>query len=448
MTNKTICGHFDRILNTITFVGEACNSGDYCGEFIHSGEHAGQIAVTILEANCDDTYYGCLDYETGNFQVEIPDNCCCPATGGCSTPGFGSGTSGDPYRIRTFEELCLMQGNVSGYWCLCNDIDASDSINLNDGAGWNPTNGVVSFNGFYHVISNLYIKSSSIPYIGFFGINTGTIVNLGLLNSTIISTGNATRVGGFCGENRGTIERCFTKNVDVSGGHWAGYLGGFCGYGLGTIKSCYDSGVVTATTTGTYIGGFIGETRSGSIQNCFSTANVYGNIGSCAVGGFIAKAHTGNYVNCYSSGHVIEGVPAWTGGFCGILHNGVFNNCYYNSENSGRSDTKGGIPKTTAQMKQKNTYTNWLFFPPLEFDDAFWWMTEGVTYPQLLCLAIPETVCEDATEWAENYSYIPDLSVNTENCDCYLCILGHISSNSNRPPTGENWNTYWVCMTE
>jgi hypothetical protein len=61
---------------------------DYCAEPIFTGEHAGQIAITITNANynedCNDTFYGCLDFSTHKFQVEIPDDCCLSICESCS----------------------------------------------------------------------------------------------------------------------------------------------------------------------------------------------------------------------------------------------------------------------------------------------------------------------------------------------------------------------------
>lgn len=56
-------------------------SCDYCAEPINSGEHAGMIALTLSgDESCEGTYYGCRNFTTGQWQVEIPDGCCgCPA---------------------------------------------------------------------------------------------------------------------------------------------------------------------------------------------------------------------------------------------------------------------------------------------------------------------------------------------------------------------------------
>lgn len=61
---------------------------NYCAEPIFTGDHAGQIALTLTGANnedCNDTFYGCYDFATGKWQVVIPDGCCNPYS--CSPCG-------------------------------------------------------------------------------------------------------------------------------------------------------------------------------------------------------------------------------------------------------------------------------------------------------------------------------------------------------------------------
>jgi len=76
MANKTIYGCLNLTTKQVVFQGEACDDGDYTGCYVASGVHEGQIAVTISEANCDDTYYACFNSTTGKFQLIIPDDCC------------------------------------------------------------------------------------------------------------------------------------------------------------------------------------------------------------------------------------------------------------------------------------------------------------------------------------------------------------------------------------
>ncbi|KKM21303.1 hypothetical protein LCGC14_1636760 [marine sediment metagenome] len=77
MANKTIYGCIEPSTGVVTFEGEACDSGDYTGCYVAAaGAHQGQIAVTISELYCADTYYACFNSTTGKFQLIIPDDCC------------------------------------------------------------------------------------------------------------------------------------------------------------------------------------------------------------------------------------------------------------------------------------------------------------------------------------------------------------------------------------
>jgi hypothetical protein len=91
MANITINGCVNRATGEVIFEGAACDSGNYIGCIVRSGEHAGQVAIIVNEASCEDTYYGCIDRSTGQFKVEIPDNCCAVGCANC--------TGGTPYRV-------------------------------------------------------------------------------------------------------------------------------------------------------------------------------------------------------------------------------------------------------------------------------------------------------------------------------------------------------------
>lgn len=77
MANKTIYGCVNRATGAITFADEACDGSDYSGCIVRTGVHTGQVAITISEYNCSDTYYGCVNRTTGQFQIEVPSDCCC-----------------------------------------------------------------------------------------------------------------------------------------------------------------------------------------------------------------------------------------------------------------------------------------------------------------------------------------------------------------------------------
>lgn len=66
--------------------GEVSIDDNVChwkGCMIFSGIHAGQVALSPGTAKCPDTYYGCVDFATGTFEVIVPESCCPCRTIGC-----------------------------------------------------------------------------------------------------------------------------------------------------------------------------------------------------------------------------------------------------------------------------------------------------------------------------------------------------------------------------
>ncbi len=186
-------------------------------------------------------------------------------------------------------------------------------------------------------------------------------------------------VGGLVGYNSATIIANSYATGDVSG---TSYVGGLVGdayqYGYGIIRNCYATGNVTASVS--YAGGFVGREQSNSAktQNCYATGAVdcEGNY----AGGFAGNT-SGTTANCYALGDV-SGV-SYVGGFSGSVSGtirysystgfvegsgtniGGFNGfgaptataCFWNSQTSNQPTSQVGIPKTTAEMQDINTYT-------------------------------------------------------------------------------------------
>src|SRR5690606_724613 len=101
-------------------------------------------------------------------------------------------------------------------------------------------------------------------------------------------------------------------------GNW--YVGGFMGRGAGTTLNCWSRGNAQGDR---YVGGFVGI-QDGTINRCYSTGFVQGNSN--------------------------------VGGFCGSLSGGTIQNSVWDIETSGQTTSSGGIGKTTAEMKNKQTY--------------------------------------------------------------------------------------------
>ncbi|MCA1903003.1 MAG: hypothetical protein LDL53_12445, partial [Candidatus Hydrogenedens sp.] len=326
-------------------------------------------------------------------------------------------------------------GNDAGYplngeYELTQDIDASDTINWDSGAGFVPIGTeanpfVGKFDGNGHKIHRLYINRSEQDNVGLFGyIGTGgEVINLGIEEGWIkgkdytgilagysggmarncYTTGGVSGswdtggfvgsndgtitqsysmglvsgswdTGGFVGSNDGTITQSYSTGV-VSGSYY-GYVGGLVGWNDGTITQSYSTGVVSGSYYG-YVGGLVGW-NDGTITQSYSTGRVSGSYHGY-VGGFVGW-NGGTITQSYSTGGVSG---SWSiGGLVGWNDYGTITQSYWDKETSGRTTSAGGTGKTTAEMKQQATFVNWDFV-------NVWAMVEGETYPYLQALGQP-----------------------------------------------------------
>jgi hypothetical protein len=228
---------------------------------------------------------------------------------------------------------------------------------------------------------------------GMVGVNSGTIANCH-------SSGNFEGeevVGGLVGNSQGTITNCYSTG-SVSG---SSYVGGLVGANFDTISNCYSNGNVSGTTN---VGGLVGmnglcipEWRCypGTISNCYSTGSVTGNkylgglvgynlgtvsncystgsvSGNWAVGGLVGY-NLGTVSNSYSTGSVSGGT--YVGGLVGV-NNGHAVSCFWDVNSSGQPSSAGGTGKTTAEMKDPNTFIGW-------WCGAVWMIDAGIDYPRL-----------------------------------------------------------------
>ena len=286
---------------------------------------------------------------------------------GCST--CGNGTEEDSYLIYDVYDLQAMRDDLEAHYALANDIDASETVEWNDGAGFEPVGKYVwddpsasftgSFDGRNHTITGLYINRSETSYIGLFGHIDflGMVKNVGVLNNNF--TGYR-YVGGLAGGNIGTISNSYTSG-DVSGDK---NIGGLVGYHTGAVSyshamgnvngdwnvggltglneggKVYDSYAIVTVSGGTNVGGFTGY-NWGRVENSYATGNVNGNNN---VGGLVGR-DSGKVTNSYAEGH-INGVSG-VGGLVGLYSRGSITNSHYNIEevliNGDHHVTLGGL---------------------------------------------------------------------------------------------------------
>lgn len=273
----------------------------------------------------------------------------------------GEGTSANPYKISTLNNLYWLSQNSSSWQMVFEqtaNIDASSTSTWSGGSGFSPignttTNFTGSYNGKGHTITGLYISRSDM-YVGMFGYAfNSSISNLGLINVNITGAGSGS-TGGLAGCNNGTITCCFTSGqVNGAGGN----AGGLAGYSGGDITNCYSSCSVSGSAAN--LGGLIGTVGNYEVNFCYSVGTVTGSVN---VGGFVGITD--------EEGGTING------------------NCFWNTETAGvtgcGSDGSGGfgaLGKTTSQMKTVSTYSGWDF-------TSTWELIPG-NYPRLKNVADP-----------------------------------------------------------
>jgi len=268
---------------------------------------------------------------------------------------------------------------------LDNNIDASSTINWNNGEGFFPI-GLGSTNRFEgkfygknHSINNFYIHRTSTDYIGFISSSIGKIKDLAITNCNIVGSND---VGALVGSNDGVIENCNSSGYVE--GYNSGYnIGGLVGYNTELVTSsissaevsggynvgglignnyiidlttklvygCYSSGSVKGLN---YVGGLIGINHGSGfdgmvigeiayVNNCYSVSNVFGNN---YVGGFVGAAvDRSNISNSYAMGRVqsnssYQGV----GGFAGYVNNRSYiDKCYSQGRVNPISQNVGGF---------------------------------------------------------------------------------------------------------
>ncbi|KZZ85648.1 hypothetical protein [Bacillus sp. SJS] len=278
---------------------------------------------------------------------------------------LGAGTQSDPYIVKTPDDLNNVRNNLTASYQLGNDIDMSSWGNWNpisfyDGNNW--VNGFSgNFDGKGFRIKNLTVnKNNNEIYLGLFGqFHNGTLQNVGMENVQINTNnaGNCSYAGSLVGFSYGaTIKNCFSINGSVKAKDESGGLIGKIDTGI--VHNCYSSNQVTITSE-YYGGGLIGSVDSNSVVR-----------------------------NSYSSGRVIyTNSSSYNGksGFAGFIRsnsNILFENCFFDKQSSNQetSPTIGISGKTTIEMKNQSTYTNW------DFTNT--WLIKN-DYPSLRAFGVP-----------------------------------------------------------
>ena len=283
-----------------------------------------------------------------------------------------------------------------------------EDININAGSG-DRVGGLVGYNADGTIL--LCRSSGSIRG----NKNVGGLVGANRVGGSITrcsssaTVGGYTSVGGLVGLNSdGAISNCFASGT-VTGDHQN--IGGLVGNHhapWSTLCNSYATGSVSGNQ---YVGGLVGMTQAGIISDsCYATGTVSGNR---VIGGLVGYLFRVTISNCYATGSVIGG-SEYIGGLVGISEQSPISRCYavgsvagttyigglvgsnrvktiadtfWDSESSGLANMCGiqesggsgcndGAGKTTTEMHQQSTFTDWDFI-------NVWNIGENQTYPYL-----------------------------------------------------------------
>ncbi len=267
----------------------------------------------------------------------------------------GEGNEESPYLIDNLTDLRILSENQdlwSSTFEQTADIDATDTQNWHEGAGFSPIGSdnnyfTGTYNGLEYTISNLYINRPGLSNVGFFGrVSNASLSNLGLINENVIGSS---------------------------------ITGGLVGYTLySTISNSFTEGSVS---NGTNIGGLIGNSVHSVINNCYSKSNINGDF---FVGGLIGVLQNESIIeNCYAVGLVISNTNS--GGLIGYNSSSMTSSTFWDTQTSGQTTSAGGTGLTTAEMQTLSTYLDagWDFTNETTNGDEDIWTFVANDYPHL-----------------------------------------------------------------
>jgi hypothetical protein len=276
-----------------------------------------------------------------------------------------------------------------------------------------------SFDGCGHSIANL-TYSDELKGGGLFSYVSGDqaeIKNVVLIEPDIRCSSGGALVATL---DHGTMENCGVIGGRIVGvsdvGGLIGYVGNY--YDCPSIIRCFSTAQVSGDD---FIGGLIGQINNGNIYDSYARGNVTAT--SSDVGGLVGFIYDGMISDCYSTG-VVSGTSA--GGLVGPrgIRRRVFYS-FWDKEASGQPDSNGGSGKTTAEMKNANTFLDagWDFSGEVaNGEDNTWTICEGTNYPRLSWqiptadIACPDGVTEKDFSFFAEHWWSSDCTVINDYC--------------------------------
>jgi filamentous hemagglutinin family protein len=253
--------------------------------------------------------------------------------------------SGIPYTVinslgapgsTTGTDLQGVNGNLSGYYALGSNIDATATASWNAQAGFTPignsaTNFTGTFDGLGHTVSLLTINLPTTNDVGLFGAlgSAAVLRNVGLIAERVSAE---QFVGGLVGLTSGSVDNSFAWG-SVSG---TGDVGGLAGYNVGALSHSDSKGGVRGSS---YVGGLVGFNGAGTVSSSYATDSV---IGTGSNVGGLAGWNSGAVSNSYATGKVSGGSSS-VGGLVGSNFSGAAVNDSFASGAVRGTNNVGGL---------------------------------------------------------------------------------------------------------
>lgn len=306
-------------------------------------------------------------------------------------------------------------GGIVGYMKNTSLLNSASDAEVAPGGYGRNVGGLVGYAEATSLIQDSFATGSVAGYNsigGLVGAAKMSVIENSFANGDVTGTHE---IGGLIGHAEGMtkLNKLYATGL-VSGGD---NLGGLIGYLTGSLSNSYATGDVVGNdhSAGTAFGygGLVGIAKGdgvslSAIEKSYSTGNVLGETMGSA-GGFAGVLSDINIKDSYATGNVDTYFPtvytlAFTGGFVGSTSNvtmtsvyatgsakgnGVvrgfagssedavtLTNVFYNKDASPSLVEPKATPKTSEELKKKETFTNWNF-------NTIWEISEGVSYPTL-----------------------------------------------------------------
>ena len=170
--------------------------------------------------------------------------------------------------------------------------------------------------------------------------------------------------GGFVGINEGRMSRCYVGGDSsyVSAGS-ATWVGGFAGMNKDTIELSCSKAWVSGYNC---VAGFVAS-NFGGIKNCYSTGNVYSSVGDSTASFVGVNQPTGTVEYCFSTASTVT--PPLAGAFIRQNDFGLCGYCVHDEEICDNPYYGNGSGWTTSMLKNSTwPYQSWDFTNIWEFN--------------------------------------------------------------------------------